>query len=118
MNPFWNDFKRGEFACRCGCGFDTIDAELADVLYDLRRFFGQPVIINSGCRCIAHNDRIGGSKNSRHTTGQAADITVLGESASAISGHLKKTYPKKYGIGKYTAWTHIDIRPEKARWNG
>jgi len=28
-------FKRGEFVCSCGCGFDTVDVDLLPVLIDL-----------------------------------------------------------------------------------
>ncbi|WP_459594920.1 D-Ala-D-Ala carboxypeptidase family metallohydrolase, partial [Enterobacter hormaechei] len=47
-------FKRSEFACRCGCGTSTVDAELLQVITDVREKFG-PVVINSGHRCVKHN---------------------------------------------------------------
>lgn len=27
-------FKRNEFECKCGCSFDTVDFELAEVMDD------------------------------------------------------------------------------------
>ena len=30
-------FKRSEFACKCGCGFNVVDTELLDVLIDVKK---------------------------------------------------------------------------------
>jgi uncharacterized protein YcbK (DUF882 family) len=115
VNPF---FKRSEFACQCGCGFDAVDAELLEVLTDLREHFDRPVIINSGNRCQAHNASIGGSApNSKHTKGIAADVRVKGVHADDVADYLENKYPNKYGIGRYIGRTHIDVRETLARWD-
>ena len=111
-------FKRSEFACRCGCGTSTVDAELLEVITDVREHFGKPVIINSGHRCAAHNAKVGGAKNSVHLTGKAADIRVSGLVPSEVANYLDKKYPDKFGIGRYPSFTHIDVRDGKARWRG
>lgn len=59
-------FKRREFACRCGCGTSTVDAELLQVVTDVREHFGSPVVITSGHRCAKHNANVGGAKSSMH----------------------------------------------------
>jgi uncharacterized protein YcbK (DUF882 family) len=117
MNEFWINFDRKEFACKCGCGFDTIDVELADVLADLRRFFVKPVFINSACRCESHNRKVGGAANSQHLFGKAADITIKDVSADKVYAYLCNKYPEKYGIGRYTGRTHIDVRQARSRWD-
>lgn len=109
-------FKRSEFACRCGCGTSTVDAELLAVITDVREKFG-PVAINSGHRCVAHNAKEKGAKNSVHLTGKAADIRVIGVAAGNIQLYLEGKYPDKYGIGRYNSFTHIDVRDGKARWD-
>ncbi|MCU7840868.1 MAG: DUF882 domain-containing protein [Candidatus Thiodiazotropha sp. (ex Troendleina suluensis)] len=109
-------FSRYEFRCRCGCGKNTVDAELLDVLENVRETFERPVEINSGHRCARHNKKEGGSKKSQHLDGKAADIVVIGVSSYEVYGYLNHRYPKKYGIGQYPDFTHIDIRPEAARW--
>lgn len=111
-------FKRSEFACRCGCGTSTVDAELLQVITDVREHFGSPVVINSGHRCAKHNSSVGGAKNSVHLTGKAADIRVIGMSPGNVRRYLENTYPDKYGIGGYATFTHIDVRDGKARWRG
>jgi hypothetical protein len=48
---------------------------LVEVLLDpLREAFGKPIYVNSGYRCPALNTAVGGSRNSQHIQGQAADI--------------------------------------------
>ena len=109
-------FSREEFECQCGCGFDTVDAELVYVLDALRLRVGAPIYITSGNRCPAHNEAIGGSEKSQHTYGKAADIQVVGKDAKAVANLLEEMYPNKYGIGRYDTWVHIDVRFGKARW--
>ena len=113
---FGPNFRRIEFACRCGCGFDTVDAELLYVLKMAREYFGRPVEITSGNRCQRHNAVVGGSPNSMHLESKAADIKIAGVTPDATAAYFIEQYPEKYGIGKYNSWVHIDVRPEQARW--
>ena len=119
MGDLANNFSRNEFACNCGCGFDTVDAELLKVLRGIRMFFRSEVIINSGCRCTKHNTSVGGSPQSMHLIGRAADITVAGFVAEEVQWYLTGMYMDKYGIGSYKSFTHVDTRSGgKARWVG
>ena len=110
-------FSRIEFACKCGCMFEAVDVELIHVLEGLRTHFAVPLIVNSGNRCIGYNQGVGGSINSKHTKGIAADIRMIGVSSQEIYDYLVEQYPDKYGIGLYSKWVHIDVRPIKARWS-
>ncbi|ENB1362047.1 DUF882 domain-containing protein [Salmonella enterica] len=111
-------FKRKEFSCRCGCGQDTVDAELLAILEDVREHFGKPVIINSANRCPTHNKSVGGASKSVHLTGKAADIVVKGVAPDIVHAYLTAKYSGKYGIGKYKTFTHVDSRSKESRWNG
>lgn len=111
-------FDRSEFACQCGCGFDTVDAELIVVLTALREHFNTPVTITSASRCAKHNANVGGSPKSQHLLGRAADIVVKDVSPSEVYDYLDSTYPDQYGMGKYDSFTHIDTRGVKTRWGG
>jgi uncharacterized protein YcbK (DUF882 family) len=113
MNKY---FKRKEFACKCGCGFTAVDAELLDVLTDIRETYGRPVKITSACRCEVHNRKEGGRPDSMHTKAMAADIQVEGYSPAKIEQYLLGKYPNKYGIAASTTFTHIDVREQAARW--
>lgn len=118
MGDLSQHFNRSEFACRCGCGFDSIASELITVLEDVRVHFGSPVKINSGCRCPAHNKKVGGAPNSQHVQGIAADIVVKGRTPALVADYLERKYPGTYGIGRYSGFTHVDVRSVAARWRG
>jgi len=114
-------FKRSEFACKCGCGFDTVDTTLLHVLEYVRGAVRSPIIVTSGCRCLAHNTAIGGSRGSKHMQGRAADIKcpdVLFETLKAKVDHFMEGWG---GVGYYPnqGFIHIDTRSgPPARWNG
>ena len=115
MNKY---FKRAEFACKCGCGYSTVDYELLNVLTDIRIHFDSAVTITSGCRCKKHNTEIRNSaSNSRHLYGIAADFKVKTIKADTVVEYLIKKYPDSYGIGRYIGWTHIDVRTGIGRWS-
>lgn len=118
MGDLSTHFSRREFACRCGCGFDTVDAELLAVLEEVRQHFDAPVVITSGCRCASHNQRVGGSPGSQHLLGRAADIQVRGVAPAAVAQHLEELYPGRFGIGRYATFTHIDTRNSASRFRG
>lgn len=46
-------------------------------LEPIRIAYGRPIKINSGYRCYELNKRIGGSPNSQHTKGEAADLDIF-----------------------------------------
>ena len=118
-------FNREEFRCKgisCGsdgtnCGQDTVDAELVRILDDLRAYFDKPIIVTSGNRCEEWNRTIGGSKNSQHVLGRAADIVVQGIDSLIVYNYLDKKYSDAFGFGTYNEFTHVDSRGTKARWN-
>jgi len=120
MGNLSEHFDRAEFQCRCGCGWDTVDAELIRVLEDLRQSLdNRPITINSGCRCKMYNALVGGSPKSQHLLGKAADIRVEGFDPSEVADFLEDKYSNCYGIGRYDSFTHVDVRSgAPARWGG
>lgn len=111
-----NDFYRYEFACNCGCGFDTIDTETLKVIQDARTHFGVPMIVTSASRCVKYNKRIGGAKKSQHLVSRAIDCRVPGVSPKQVADYFEAKHKGKYGIGRYSNFTHIDTRANPARW--
>lgn len=64
MGNLTRNFSRSEFACDCGCGFDTIDFQTLQAMQDCVDFFaikynfpGKKVIciVSGGTRCMRHN---------------------------------------------------------------
>jgi uncharacterized protein YcbK (DUF882 family) len=109
-------FAREEFACRCGCGLDTVDVQLVSVLEQIRNHFGVPVSVTSGARCKEHNTAVGGSVKSQHMECKAADIVVSGVDSFDVADYVDITYPDSLGIGEYQNFTHVDVRSTRARW--
>ena len=109
-------FRRDEFACNCGCGFDTVDIRTLSVLESIRDHFG-PVYITSGCRCSDYNAQVGGVPDSQHVHARAADIQVEGASPDAVYGYVVNNLPG-VSAGRYDTFTHVDTRTNgPARWD-
>lgn len=107
-------FSKAEFACGCGCGFDSVDLELVERLEELRAVVDRPITINSGCRCWQHNSAIGGSAQSQHKIGKGADIVIAGVPPETVAwiAHALGLFR---GIKAYATWTHLDVR-SGPRW--
>jgi len=115
-------FYSEEFRCKgnakgiCKCNSNFVSAELLIVLEDVREHFGKPITVYSGYRCPKYNKHVGGASRSKHKLGIASDIHIEGIKPRAIFNYLAHKYHNKYGLGNYPNFTHIDIRPTKARW--
>jgi len=118
MRKLSKHFAREEFACKCGCGFDVVDAQLLEMLEEIREWVNKPVKINSAARCEKHNKGVGGSPTSQHLLGKAADIRIDGEQPGYIGSYVDALRKHSFGVGVYETFTHIDSRAEKARWKG
>lgn len=110
------NFKRSEFACKDGCGFDKINPKIVAMCQELRDAMGESIRINSGCRCAVNNARAG-SKSTNHTSGNAADL-------SCVSGHVALWNKAKeiHAQGKMKdldlcllegSWVHIDCNGKR-----
>jgi uncharacterized protein YcbK (DUF882 family) len=110
-----------EFLCPC-CGRGKAARLLVLCLDLLRAAWGEPVIVNSGWRCEAHNAAVGGAKNSRHKTGCAADIRAPnGGDRAAFAALTARLYGLPgWEIRVRDSFVHIAVpRGEEARlWSG
>ena len=108
------NFHRSEFACQCGCGFDTVDVALVDVLQHIRTASSASLVILSGCRCHAHNEKVGGAaKNSQHKKGRAADVASAALPVEELAQMAKDL---GVSVGIYPTWVHIDTRSGPPRF--
>lgn len=113
------NFTQEEFECKCGCDSFRISDELIDGLQQLRDLIAAPIHINSGYRCESHNARVGGSKNSKHVLGIAADITCSGINWNLLYHYAENiAIFRNGGIGVYpeSNFIHLDTRKEHVRW--
>ena len=61
---------------------ENLRALVDEVLDPLREAYGRPICVNSGYRCPKLNTLVGGTPNSQHMRGEAADIQpVVGNEA-------------------------------------
>ena len=94
--------------------------ELAKNLQVLRDEVKKPIKITSGYRDSSFNKKIGGATQSRHITGQAADIKIEGYTPKQVASIIEKLIAagkmKQGGLGIYSTWIHYDVRGTKARW--
>lgn len=93
-----------------------------NVLDKIREKWGKPIVISSGYRCQLVNEKVGGSTNSQHCNGQAADFSAQQESDNValmnmildmannkelIFDQLINEYPKANGTPD---WIHISYK--------
>lgn len=108
------NFTSEEFACKCGCGYDTPNPELIRMLQIARDLYGKPMTITSGCRCIKHNRNVGGAANSAHIQGKAVDIaTPTGADRYLIITSLMAAGFRRIGINFKQRFVHADIDDSK-----
>ena len=110
----WKYFTEDELACQ-GTGECEMEEEFMEKLIALREDYGNPMIITSGYRHLAHNSSIGGAKHSPHLYGRAVDIKVAGKSALKIVELALKHGMTGIGVkqrGAHEArFIHIDDMP-------
>ena len=112
------NFKVSEFACKDGSDAVLVAPRLVMVLQTIRDRFGAAVTINSGYRTPQYNTKVGGVTDSQHCYGTAADIVVKGQKPAAVAAYARTIMPDWGGVGVYDSFTHIDIREQKADWQG
>lgn len=114
-----NNFKVKEFQCHDKTDKVLIDTSLVTLLQSIRDHFGRPVIITSAYRTAAYNTSIGGTKNSNHVKGMAADIQVDGISPVLVGMYADSIGAAGIGLYAYgvmQGFNHIDTRSIKYRW--
>ena len=112
------NFSLSEFVTLTSINQLTLDiytqiCYLAQRLQVVRDTQNKPVRITSGWRTFAHNKQVGGARHSYHLKGMAADIQVLGMSSEKVQAFLESW---SGGMGCYSTFTHLDIRPNRVRW--
>ncbi len=139
MGDLTKNLSRSEFACRCSCGFDTVDIELAPAIQDSADHFAAVDLIDMRIditgpnRCVEHNEKIQKEHNpnyvpfsskSQHLYARAVDYKLFhratGEQIDPdrVADYLESKYKGRCGIGRYSNRTHFDDRTNgPARWD-
>ena len=92
------------------------------VLQPVRDHFGKGVKVNSGFRNQDVNQRVGGSRNSDHIRGQAADIEIPGIPNAELAEWIKDNLEYNQLILEFytpgvpdSGWVHVSYIPEANR---
>ena len=103
-----------DFSCPC-CGSNGIKSELIALVKSIESKLGATITINSGYRCKKHNKEVGGSQNSQHLLGKAADISAHLSVRQKLFDLCDKKYSSKEigGLGKYSTFRHVDTGPHR-----
>lgn len=103
-----NHFTKDEFKCHCGCGV-KMNRDFVFRVDSLRARLGFPLVVTSGYRCEEWNKKVGGSPNSKHIQGLAADLKIV--SSNHRYEVLKEVFSMHFaGIGIADNFVHIDDR--------
>lgn len=98
------------------------------VLDPVRQRWGKPLIVTSGYRCAELNKLVGGTANSQHLHGLAADIVVVGcnpienwklfdmirNSDIPFDQVIAEGYDQKRGYSS-CHWVHVSYQPKGGR---
>jgi hypothetical protein len=110
------DYFPEGFACKCGCGLDKFDPAMKKLLNTARYMFGRPIVLNSACRCEAHNQAVGGARKSAHLVGpdgfcHAVDIKCISD---ITRGELQEIL-LHLGIRRFEA-SGLHLHADNAEW--
>lgn len=139
MGDLTKNISRSELECKCGCGFDTADFELVELLQKTVDHFEDiegcsvRIDITGPNRCKEHNEKVqkqynknyvAYSSKTQHMDGRAADfklfnrVTVKQIDPDRVADYLELECSGRFGIGRYRNRVHIDTRTVgPARWD-
>ena len=83
---------------------------LAELLEQVRKTLGKPIMINSGFRSKLVNDSVGSKDSSQHRIGCAADIRVGGMTPDQVCAAIRASEIQfDQLIKEFDSWTHISV---------
>lgn len=101
---------------------ENLNNLIVNVLNPLRETYGKPILISSGYRSYELNRAVGGSNNSQHLTGEAADLVP----ATSGKGELDKIFNTAKQLNNFdqlileenakgNRWVHISFSKNRQR---
>ncbi len=87
----------------------TRTAEKLDLV---REYFGCPITVNSGFRCLNLNRKIGSKDTSQHVLGQAVDFIIprAGTPKSLVKAIKDSNIEFDQIIQEFDSWVHISFK--------
>lgn len=117
--PLSEFFKTNELSCKClnpSCEEQKASIELIMKLTEVRKEYGDSVVVTSGYRCASHQQALAASgketaKNSQHVLGNAVDISA--KDIEKLWLIAKKHFSAR---GKANSFVHLDVRKQALEW--
>lgn len=113
-------FHATEFTCHCDhCSEQQVDQELLDKLEELRRRAGCVIMVTSGYRCPAHQQKLRelgyetAMGPSQHELGRAADIAPVPK--TKLPKLVEEARKLFRAVGEARSFVHVDLRTDKER---
>jgi uncharacterized protein YcbK (DUF882 family) len=125
VEPMSENFSLSEFATNDGTSVPSKYWGNVQILMDnleiiRKELGGKPISINSGYRHPAYNKKVNGVKNSLHLFAMAADIVVQDVEPKTVQDKIAELIRhrkvKAGGLGRYSTFTHYDVRGYIANW--
>jgi hypothetical protein len=112
------NLRVGDLAARDGAPYARISVELIDALEEIIASTDAAIYILSGYRHPARNalPEIGGSGESQHMAGRAADLMSPDLSALDLAELVLMALGCEIGLGLYANSIHVDVRGRRAVW--
>lgn len=108
----YENFKESEFTCKgkkcCGNSAPMNHLFMTE-LVRIRAIYGKPITVTSGFRCKKHNTSVGGTENSNHTKGLAADITATKTEDLKILFYLAKCFFEEVIFYEDKKFIHVGV---------
>ncbi|WP_323014531.1 YcbK family protein, partial [Devosia sp.] len=108
----WPNFSPQEMASKRE-GELLIDPASMDRLQKLRNVLGKPLIITSAYRSEAHNEAVGGAKNSQHRLGKAFDVVMTNHDPAHFESAARAVGFTGFGHYPKSNFMHIDTGPAR-----
>ena len=115
MGDASKNFNYSEFGCKCGeCEYASgrqIHPKVVELAQRVRDALGRPLSVNSGIRCAAYNEKVGGSPNSKHLPEngcRAVDLGVIVGYERHIA--MKVAMAGGISVGIHSKFMHFDVR--------
>lgn len=113
------EFKKEEFACKCGecgMGYEQMQQTTLYKLFTARKRSSVKFVVRSAVRCDKHNMLEGGKNNSAHKSGYAVDIGFkdMHECFIILKALIEGGF-ERIGINFQLMFIHVDDDPTKPK---
>lgn len=101
--------KLSDLECPC-CHAVMITRKILFVAAEIKRDYGDKVVITSCYRCELHNMKVKGVEGSRHLYGEAIDLQPRDPEDTETITRIYTTYRIRYKVIRYATGNYLHIQ--------